>query len=425
MLEGRLAATIVGGFFRVFEIAFRLLQILVKAVRLPAERALARTVDPLISAAGKRWLAKRSRVNDDSIVFVAAEGEYGGNPKYIAEEILRRELPYRITWAMCDDSNGPFPREFRFVEQGTAAYFRALASAKVVVQNGRVLQNAGVHKNPSQYWVQTWHGTCGLGAFEGAGDYRSQDERRRALDTEQTDLVVTNSALEEETISRTDGSGVSKLRLGHARTDLLFDRSTETADALRTRVLQYLGIVDTGQKFLLYAPTYESGTRASALSGIDIAGLRATLSNRFGGEWEILIRAHHLHKRRAAAWVTGLPAYCRNASYYPDMQELLMVADAGLTDGSNWVFDYILTNKPAFLFSTNGSGVPRRRGVAHDLSDTPFTLSTTNAELLDRIAQFDQADYDADIEVFLQSSGSVDDGMAAARIVDHIEHLMS
>jgi CDP-glycerol glycerophosphotransferase len=114
-----------------------------------------------------------------------------------------------------------------------------------------------VAKNTGQYWIQTWHGSLGLKRLEGAGrDDRFYNEMR-ALQSRQTDFLISNSQFEDDVFDKTYWPGVPVLKLGHARNDILFDRSTETAGDLRRKVLTRLNVTDTGQNFLLFAPTHD------------------------------------------------------------------------------------------------------------------------------------------------------------------------
>ena len=424
LIEGNLVTKILGAPFRLVEIVIRSAQLMVRGSRLLVQRTLAARVDAWLANVGKRRIARDTNVDNRSIVMLAMQGEYTCNPKYIAEEILRRGLPYEITWVLRDWSIGPFPESFRFVAHGTTPYFQALARAKIVIQNGHTVQISGAHKGANQYWLQTWHGSLGLKRLEGAGGDPGFYERMRHLDNTQTDLVFTNSRFEEQVFTNTYWPDVEKPMLGHARNDLLFDRSFETASTLRRRVLDRLSIVDRGQNFLLYAPTHNDNAGSNPLSGIDIPALRSMLAQKFDGEWEVLIRTHHSDKMESDPLLAGLPASCHNASFYPDMQELLVVADAGISDFSSWVCDYILANKPVFLFSSNLEAYSNSRGFYHDFADTPFTMATSNALLLQDIENFNQETYDRKIVAFLERCESVEDGMSAARIVDRIERLM-
>jgi CDP-glycerol glycerophosphotransferase len=118
-----------------------------------------------------------------------------------------------------------------------------------------------------------------------------------------------------------------------------------------------------------------------------------------------------------------MPSYVHNASSFPDMQELLIVSDAGVTDYSSWILDYLITRKPGFLFGSNIGEYEISRGFYHDFADTPFELATTNDELLANIASFDQLAYETRIEKFFDACQLMDDGLASSRIADFVLEL--
>lgn len=382
LIEGRLVTLIVGSVFRIVEIFVRAIHITVRGLRLLVQEAVTSRIDDKISRFGKRLVAKRTPVDGSSIVLLDRSGEYDGDPKYIAEEILRRGKPYTITWVLRPQSVGPFPRQFRFVRYGTADYFRAIARARVVIQNGRSLQDSGAVKSADQHWLQTSAGAIGDDSLPSAGGAR----------------IAT--------------------ALGHPKNDLLVGTPQQIRDVLRKKVIDRLGITDTGQRFLLYGPSPRNDGTVS-LSGLDVAAVRAALSERFGGRWDILIRTQVAGKAESEMVLAGLPAYCRNASTYPDMQELLVVAEAALTDHARWIYDFVLTDKPAFGIAL------RPQATDRDPAKIPFTVATSNQELLGHIEHFDQDAYHRSVGRFLATSGSIDDGRSASRIVDEIEELMA
>jgi CDP-glycerol glycerophosphotransferase len=388
-------------------------------------RYLFTRIDLLLSRLAKKRLVSKTAVDKDTILMTTLQGEYTCNVKYISEELIKRDLPYNIVWAVKGTSLGPYPSEVSFVKEGSINYFMAAAKAKVIIQNGHGLQKNGVVKNKHQYWIQTWHGSLGLKRLEGAGgDDRFYNTMQR-LQTAQTDFLISNSEFENGVFSSTYWPDVPILQLGHARNDILFDQTKSTETYIRRKVLSRLGIVDSGQKFLLFAPTHDDKNLEQAFGNIDFDKLRDTLSQRFGGEWDILIRTHNTNKRRSNKWLAGLPIFCHNASFYPDMQELLVLSDVGLTDYSSWICDYILTKKPGFLYGANVKAYNQKRGFYHNIDDTPFTMATNNKELIENIVNFDQHEYEERIDQFLETCGSIDDGHASEKIVDKIEELMS
>lgn len=380
LIEGKLITLLVGSVFRLVEILVRTIHLSVRGLRLVVQETLTSRLDRRISVLGKRWVAGRASVDPASIVIIERDGEYTGDPKYIAEEILRRDTGRQITWVLRDQSVGPFPREFRFVRYGTAAFYRAVAAASVVVHDGRALTDSGAVRRPDQHWLRV--GTGGLTVPE-------------------------------------DGTDAAQRVGSHPRNDVLVDTSAETVTTVRKKVLDRLGIADSGQRFLLYAPTRRATRAPGGLSGIDLRSVRAALSARFGGSWEILVRTHARHRAESGPLVAGLPAYCRDASPYPDLQELLVLSDAGMSDGDDWIFDYLLTRRPAFVFAAGSDH------LVDGLEARPLPVITSQQRLLSAIATFDEeAHVDTSGQV-LARLGNADDGRASARVVDQIQEWMS
>lgn len=424
LIKGKIFTGISDKVFRIFEIAMRIVTLVLKVVNKLVNHYIASKLDVVLQRIGRRMVVNSTQVSDNTILFVTDQGEYTCNPKYIAEEIMRRKLPYEVTWVLRGKALGPYPQGFNLVKDGSPDYFRAVAGAKVVVENGHSLQRNGVYKNKGQVWIQTWHGSLGLKKLEGAGGDQNFYRRMQKLDQEQTDYVITNSQFEDNVFNSTYWTGVPSLRLGHARNDILFEESKERLQYLRKKVLKRLNIEDRGQKFLLFAPTHNDKVSDRSYGNLDFDALVETLEEKFGGTWDILIRTHNSNKGKSNKWLAGLPMYCYNASFYPDMQELLILADVGLTDYSSWICDYILTRKPSFLYGANIDMFKQTRGFYHKFEDTPFSIATSNKQLIDNITEFKQKEYERKIDKFLNDCECIDDGNAAKRIVDKIEELM-
>jgi CDP-glycerol glycerophosphotransferase len=410
--------------FGVFHFLIKFVTEALRAVNRLFVHFVSSKVDASLSYVAKWVITKRTKVENSTVMFVPMQGEYVCNTKYICEEVLRRKLPYRLVWAYRGVSMGPHPEGVEYVKAGSEEYYNELAKAKIIIQNGHALQKDGVTKNDDQLWFQTWHGSLGLKRLEGAGGDDKFYKKMQRLDNKQTDYVITNSQFEEDVFKSTYWSDVPASRLGHARNDILFDTSKPTNTQLRKKVLNRLGIKDKGQKFLLFAPTHDDKNPEQAFGNLDFKSLKESLGKKFGGEWEFLIRTHNNNKKKSGKWLAGLPLYCHNASFYPDIQEILVIADVGLTDYSSWICDYILTKKPSFLFGTNVRKFNETRGFYHKIEDTPFSMAVANQELLDNIDNFNKKDYEKKIEVFLESCDSIDDGKSSERIVSKIDELI-
>jgi CDP-glycerol glycerophosphotransferase len=426
MLESRLISSVLSAVLvRVPQLVFKSLLALLTLFKEFILKFGANKVDALFARIGKWYVAKNSKVDQSLVVFVTGQNDFTCNPKYIALEMLKRDSNLRLVWAVDGQTKGPFPQEMDFVQFGKAEFYKTVARAKVVVMNNHAMQIHRVFKNQGrQFWIQTWHGSLGFKKLEGSGGRPKFYKKARALDVKQTDFVISNSRFEEDVFSSTFWPGIEAKRLGHARNDILFDSSSQTNKKLRLKVLTRLGIEDEGQKFVMFAPTHNDTNPNQSFAHIDFSLLTAKLSDKFGGRFEVLVRNHNSNRKKSDSWLSGLPAFCHNASDYPDMQELMMISDVGLTDYSSWICDYLITKRPGFLITANLSEFEQTRGFYHDFADTPFALATTNDQLIQNIESFAAKAYEAKIEKFFDRCGLIDDGQASVRIAEFIQQLV-
>lgn len=87
------------------------------------------------------------------------------------------------------------------------------------------------------------------------------------------------------------------------------------------------------------------------------------------------------------------------ATFYEDMQELLLCTDVGLTDYSSWIFDFVLSGKPGFIIELNLEDYENARGFYYPIDTTPFPIATSSEELADNIRKFDAEKYAKDKDV--------------------------
>ena len=106
---------------------------------------------------------------------------------------------------------------------------------------------------------------------------------------------------------------------------------------------------------------------------------------------------------------------------YPDIQELMVAADAMVTDYSSCIFDYLLSGKPGFVFAVDLEKQNRERGFYYPLETTPFPIALDSSELCANIRAFDAEKFATDTKSFLASKGCMEDGNASKRVADLIE----
>lgn len=364
-------------------------------------------------------LFRHRKIDQKKIFFLNFSNEYDCNPKYICEEILKQKLDYKIVFATSKNTKnlGDFPKNITIVYKGTPRFYKEIYSSKVIVENDIRVSFQGVKKKKGQILIETFHGSIGIKAFGRQANndvlWHKMADKAAAM----TDYIISNSKFENNIYKTTFWSNNEILLLGHARNDVLFI-DEKTRYEIKEKICKRYGI-DSNSKICLYAPTFRDDEDQNIYQ-IDYQKLAKTLSNKFGGNWVIAFRLHHLtnetleDKKELSGAV--------DVSNYPDIQELATVIDCGITDYSSWICEYVLRRKPGFIYAPDAEKYETdERPLTIPLKDLPFPLGKDFKELIQKIENFDAEKYKKDCDSFLFKHGSVDDGHASERIVQKIK----
>lgn len=175
-----------------------------------------------------------------------------------------------------------------------------------------------------------------------------------------------------------------------------------------------LGFED--KKLCLYAPTFRNSSSTEQY-GFDYVRVANALKSKFSGEWVIILRLHPNIRRFD---VKNLPSFVKNFSRYDDVQELLCATDVLITDYSSIVYDFMLTDRPAFIYAKDFEDYEKERGFLIDLKETPFPIARNIGELEKNILEFDYNSYTKNVSDFKEKIGSYEDGQAGKRVVSWI-----
>ena len=115
------------------------------------------------------------------------------------------------------------------------------------------------------------------------------------------------------------------------------------------------------------------------------------------------------------------PQVVRNASDYPDIQELYLACDALITDYSSVMFDYMVTGKPCFLYVNDLAAYKSDRNFYYDIDKLPFARAENNDQLEAALLEFDPQEQARRTEAFCREFGLVESGTAAVQTVDYLE----
>lgn len=360
-------------------------------------------------------------VDCGKVVCTTFSGLIECNPKYIAAELGRRGCR-RIVWLL--DAHDYRRHAFEARQLGYRAVpfwslrsFYHAVTAAVWVDNAQSFAQLGFSsKREGQRYVNTWHGSLGIKRLDTADErFRARVERTAKL----VDAVLVNSDFEEGVFTASLFPQTVKLRVGHPRNDVFF-WSDEVRAKLRDKVRSELGL-SPDEKFALYAPTFREAAFFADASGLCLQNWARALETRFGGRWRIVVRLHPHDAKGLSEGLFSLPPGVQDVSSREDVQELLVAADAGITDYSSWIFDYLLGGGPGFIYAPDKRDYDASRGFYYPLEDTPFPIAETEEALCANIRTFDSGTYSRRRLEFLRRRGCYEEGRASERVADWLE----
>lgn len=336
---------------------------------------------------------------------------YGGNCKYIAEKFIQGHYPVKLVWAVSNKDIQDMPENVKRVLVGTPQYYRELFTSGIYVTN--TVHNFYEQKREGQFFINTWHGYGPFKLAEGAVNKDAASRERYRRSNAASDLFLTASHFYAEVYRDSFFYEGEVLECGAPRNDVFFTDNTIKASVYEKLKIPY------DKKILLYAPTFREDTAGSFHKyDIDMERVLDALKRRFGGEYVLAYRFHHY------LYALGMPQNfyegAVDATYYPDIQELLVAADVVITDYSSLMWDFSLQRRPVFLYQNDERDYKNDRGFYSPVSEWPYPRAHTQEELADAIMNFDYNMYKKDLNNFLEKYGSCDDGHAAERVVERI-----
>lgn len=334
---------------------------------------------------------------------------YSDNPKAIVDEIIRQGLDYKVVWLVKDQSAADtLPSNVKAVKVATIAAVYHMCTAGFWIDNSRKLTY--VRKRAKQHYIQTWHGFPIKKIEADVDDKLSSDYVERArLDAALCDLMVSNSAFLTDLYRKSFWYSGEVLECGSPRNDILVNNST-SVDEIKDKL-----DIPRSKKILLYAPTFRNN-RSLKPYDLDCQRLIKKLHSTFGSDWIIAVRLHP-HVASKSDQLGLRTDNVVDVSYYADMQELLGCTDALVTDYSSVMFDFMLTEKPCFIYANDVQAYLQDRGFYYDMTTLPFAVAENQKALFNNMSNFKMAAYKAEIGRFMKKFGFVEQGSASRAVV--------
>ncbi len=352
------------------------------------------------------------------VVLATQQGtEIGGNLRYIRRELEGRDPPIPVivlAYRTRTGIRGRIENTWQTLRSGFH-----LATARVFVVDDWFFPMYVITPRPGTVRVQVWHGA---GAFKRFGysvldkSFGADEEMIRLVPIHSNyDICLVSSAAAIEHYM--DAFRLPRDRftsaLGVPRTDLFFDaeRRAQATEAIRRRYA-----LPTDRRILLYAPTFRGAMVRDARDpgDLDVTAMRDALA----GEWVVLLRPHPFVRDRLLLG-PDLAGFAIDVSDWPDINELMLVADLLVTDYSSAIFEFALLDRPMAFFAPDHDAYEHERGFYFDFrtgvpgpvfEDTPALAAYVQA-----------GDFDLPrVRAFARTWFDVADGHASERFVDRI-----
>lgn len=378
-----------------------------------------------------------------SVCTFEGKGGFGCNPKYLVQELHRRNSDYEFVWFV-NDKDKTFPDYIIKVPNTSWGRAYWLSRSKIWIDNYR--KPYGTKKRKKQYYLNVNHFTLGIkctGLLRGEG-FSKMAYLVNKSDSDMIDGLVIDSKWCEECFNKAMIYDGIMLKTGAPRCDVLYGDRNEQRKKLRLRhsLSDYVKIV-------MFAPTFREGAENgkrfvySEAWSIDFDRFIDNLEKRFGGEWYICLRVHpQLAKTFRGYDNQGSKHASRiiDESQYDDFYELLAGADAYITDYSSAIFEAGYAHIPSFIYADDIEEYSMARGRLYWNLDTddrravfnnpethpsmklrfPFPVSRNNDQLEEDILSFDESGYYRKLDEFHDAIGLVFDGKASERLADYI-----
>lgn len=347
----------------------------------------------------------------EAVFFESFQGKViGDNPLDIYNELRRRRPDLEYIWTIGPETQAP--EGARGVRFASKEWLVALATSKYLVNNTNWPWY--FRKVPGQVYLQTWHGTPLKRLGREIPNNNLTKSYLDTMDREASywDYLISPNPFCTEIFPGAFGYRGRIIETGYPRNDRL-----SSASALdRALIRQRLGINNPNTRVVLYAPTWRDYKRSATGNWESVTFMDENIELPPG--FQMLYRGH---TNTHAAHKTKVAGGAIDVTKYPDVTELYLAADILITDFSSVMFDFTVTGKPVLFLAPDLERYRAERGFYFDFEATaPGPILKTDSEVVAALARIDEisAEYSVKYRAWQHKFNSLEDGKAAARVVD-------
>lgn len=344
----------------------------------------------------------------NTFLFESFQGKVvGDNPLAIFAEIKSRNPRAELVFTVNSSTNAPIGA--RGVKHGSLAWLKALATAKVLVNNTNF--PGYFRKRAGQTYIQTWHGTPLKRLGRDIVDVVPTGSYLKMMDREASfwDYLISPNLYSTEILGKTFGYTGPILETGYPRNDVLISGKDK-----RELLRKSLGILDPNQLVVLYAPTWRDSKRTATGNWKPVNFLNGSL----GPNVTLLFRGHtNTHSAHSEAVAKG----AIDVTDYKNVAKLYLAADVLVTDYSSSMFDFSVTGKPMIFLAPDLDEYVAKRGFYFDFEQlAPGPILRDSSFLRKFLESIDsqKSEYAKRYLAWQQKFNKLEDGLASKRVVD-------
>lgn len=321
---------------------------------------------------------KQWGIDNNLVVFSSYNmRSYNDNPKYICEALHEIRPQTFMVWLFKDvaaaKAKYDIPDYVRCVEWKTPMSHLFLGCARVVVDNWQ--KPDWLRLGRDQVYLFTPHHDR---SFKHGG-FTKKDRLYNRMVESHASAATTGSDFNKRFLRDAYHFKGPYLDVGLPRNDILIHNDPED----EARIQKGLGI-DVNTKILLFAPTYRDLNRREGYREtvtLDINRVLDVLEEATHDRWVCLYRAHYLSLGLNLDHLSKSPRLM-DVTDYPEMAELLRIADAMISDYSCAAGDFALRGKPIWLYVADMDEYAKTsRELYVNPLDTPYWCAKTPSEL--------------------------------------------
>ncbi len=360
------------------------------------------------------WGFKLFPIKKNRIYFIARNGaQYACNTRAFFEYLYKNHHDeFEFVWCL-NKKNSELPKDVKRVKHMSFKDSYYLHTAKYIINNTRF--SMLFSKRKGQVYIMTDHG----GPF--AYKMVEKDQKlpkivlwNSKIDSNQMDCLLAGSTQAQEIKEKAFFCEGKTFLTGEPRYDQLINKNEVQIKNTKEK----LGL--SGNDYIvLYAPTFREKQSFKDLL-IDNEILKHAFEKITDKNVKILYRFHpYLLKKGARDMV--FENYVLNVTSYPEMQDLILIADILITDFSSCMFDMMVAGKPCVLYTNDADRyLSNERGVYIPLNQLPFPITNNEQELENVIENLDEIlkEYRQKVDMFTKQLGGVEDGHSCERVYE-------